>query len=59
MSFHEYHLAEKVSKIRARKEKYYWGVNNLKLNKIKKILQEEIKNECRKGPCNNVPRGKN
>ena len=43
VSFHEYHFAEEVNKIRARKEQYYWGVNNLKLEKIKKLLKEEIK----------------
>ncbi len=43
MSSHEYHIAEEVKNIRARKEQYYWGVNNLKLEKIKKLLKEEIK----------------
>ena len=43
MSSHEYHFAEKVKTIRARKEKYYWGVNNLKLEKIKQLLKEELK----------------
>ncbi len=39
----EYQIAEEVKNIRAGREQYYWGENNLKLEKIKQLLKEEVK----------------
>ena len=42
MSFREYALAEDVKQIRTNQERWYFGVNKLKLIIIKKILEDEI-----------------